>query len=162
MILEVRTALRRSTKEDLFTGDIYNAGGKQSVKENTTVFFRNPNTGIFSGPKMIYTNGEFVELFCQNEFGLLGVITPMPEEITHEFIFDLVLREASVVDLKDTPKHIKLNRIYYSYSEGNLLGPFITDNSTTHEMLDKLIAKNQIFVPNERQHFKKKEYKKAA
>jgi hypothetical protein len=37
-LLEVRTALRRATKEDLFTGEIYNLQGKQGVKDNVTVF----------------------------------------------------------------------------------------------------------------------------
>lgn len=160
-LLEVRTAIRRATKEDLFTGDIYNPAGKQGVKDNTTVFFRSPETGKFSGPTMIYSYSWFTELFIQMTHGMIGVITPMPNVVTNEYLFDLVLREASIDDLKDTPRHIKLNRIFYTYADQKLLGPFYTDNSTTSLYLENLVAKNQIFVPNERQHFRKKELKMA-
>jgi hypothetical protein len=77
-------------------------------------------------------------------------------------MFDLVLREASIDDVKDTPKHIKLNRIYYVYGTQVLTGPFYTDNSTTSLFLENLVAKKQLFVPNERQHFKIKDLKKTA
>lgn len=160
-LLEVRTAIRRATKEDLFSGDIYDLAGKQGIKDNTTVFFRSPETGKFSGPAMVYSYSWFTELYIQMAHGMLGVITPMPNVVTNEYLFDLVLREASIDDLKDTPRHIKLNRIFYTYADQKLLGPFYTDNSTTSLYLENLVAKNQIFVPNERQHFRKKELKMA-
>lgn len=161
LLLEVRTAIRRATKEDLFTGDIYDLKGKQGVKDNTTLFYRSPETGRFTGPAMIYSSSWFVEIYAQMSYGMIGVITPMPNVITNEYIFDLVLREASIDDLKDTPRHIKLNRIFYTYADRILLGPFYTDKSTTSLYLESLVAKNQIFVPNERQHFRKKELKMA-
>jgi len=160
-LLEVRTAIRRATKEDLFTGEIYNMQGKQGVKNNVTVFYRDLKTATFTRFRFIFSNSNFVELYCQMTYGMLGVIVPMPNVVTNEFLFDLVLREASIDDLKDTPRHIKLNRIFYTYADQILLGPFYTDNSTTSLYLENLVAKNQIFVPNERQHFKKKELKMA-
>ena len=161
LLLEFRTAIRRATKEDLFTGDIYDIKGKQGVKDNTTVFYRSPETGKFSGPGMIYSSSYFPEIYSQMTHGMLGIITPIPNVVTNEFLFELVLREASIEDLKDTPRHIKLNRIFYTYADRILLGPFYTDNSTTSLYLENLVAKNQIFVPNERQHFRKKELKMA-
>lgn len=162
LLLEVRTAIRRATKEDLFLGDIYDLKGKQRVKENTTIFYRDPKTGNFTGPGTIYSSSYFPEIYSQMLHGMLGVIVPMPNVVTYEFLFDLVLREASIDDLKDTPRHIKLNRVFYTYAERILLGPFYTDNSTTSLYLENLVARNQIFVPNERQHFKKREMKIAS
>lgn len=161
LLLEVRTAIRRATKEDLFLGDLYDLKGKQRVKENTTIFYRNPKTGKFTAPGMIYSSSYFPEIYSQMLHGMLGVIVPMPNVVTYEFLFDLVLREASIEDLKDTPRHIKLNHIFYTYADRILLGPFYTDNSTTSLYLENLVAKKQIFVPNERQHFRKKELKMA-
>ena len=161
VLLEVRSAIRRATKEDLFTGDLYDFKAKQGVKDNATIFYRNLETGRFSGPATIYSYSLFVEIYAQMTYGMLGVITPIPTVVTNEFLFDLVLREASIDELKDTPRHIKLNRIHYIYADQILLGPFYTDNSTTSLYLENLVAKKQIFVPNERQHFKKKELKMA-
>lgn len=160
-LLEVRSAIRRATKEDLFTDSLYDLKGKQAVKENTTIFYRCPKTGKFTGPGMIYSSSYFPEIYSQMTYGMIGVIVPMPNVVTNEYLFDLVLREASIEDLKDTPRHIKLNRIFYTYDDHILLGPFYTDNSTTGLYLENLVAKNQIFVPNERQHFKKREMKMA-
>ena len=159
-LLEVRTVMQRATKYDLFTGELNNLKGKQAVKENTTIFFRDPKTGTFRGPSLL-SSGHFVELYCQMQHGMIGVIAPVPNVVTNEILFDLVLREASIDDLKYTPRHIKLNRIFYTYDSHILLGPFYTDNSTTSLYLENLVAKNQIFVPNERQHFKKREMKMA-
>lgn len=160
-LLEVRTAIRRATKEDLFLGDIYDLKGKQRIKENATVFYRDSKTGQFQGPHSLSSSNYFPEVYAQMTYGMIGVIVPMPTVVTHEFLFDLVLREASIDDLKDAPRHIKLHRIHYIYADQKLLGPFYTDNSTTSLYLENLVAKNQIFVPNERQHFKKKELKMA-
>jgi hypothetical protein len=159
--IEVRTALRRATKEDLFIGAIYDLKGKQAVKDNNTVFYRDIKSGQFQGPHTLFSYNNFVNIYRQMSYGMIGVIIPMPTVVTNEFLFDLVLREASIDDLKDTPRHIKLNRIYYTYDSHVLLGPFYTGNSTTSLYLENLVAKNQIFVPNERQHFKKKEMKMA-
>lgn len=159
-LLEVRSVMSRATKYDLFTGELNDMKGRQAVKENTTIFYRDPETGTFTGPKMIHHN--FVELYAQMSYGMIGVIAPVPTVVTNEILFDLVLREASIDDLKDTPRHIKLNRIFYTYDSQVLLGPFYTDNGTTSLYLENLVAKNQIFVPNERQHFKKREMKIAS
>lgn len=161
-LLEVRAAIRRATKEDLLLGDIYDINGKQRIKENTTVFYRDTRTGQFQGPHSLSSSSYFPEVYSQMTHGMLGVIVPIPTIVTHEFLFELVLREASIEDLKDAPRHIKLHRIYYTYCERLLLGPFFTDNSTTSLYLENLVAKNQIFVPNERQHFKKREMKIAS
>ncbi len=161
VLLEVRTVIRRATTEDLFLGDIYDLKGKQRIKENTTVFYRNLKTKQIEGPHILCFSNYFPEIYTQMTFGMLGVISPVPNVISNEFIFDLVLREASIDDLKYTPRHIKLHRVFYTYADRVLLGPFYTDNSTTSLYLENLVAKNQIFVPNERQHFKKKELKMA-
>lgn len=161
-LLEVRTALIRATKYDLFTGNLEDMHAKQAIKENTTVFYLDWETNAITGPKIIGEHTNFNDLYNRMAYGKCGVIVPMPNVITNEFLFELVLREASIDDLKDTPRHIKLHRIYYTYADHKLVGPFYTDNSTTSLFLENLIAKNQIFVPNERQHFKKKEYKKTA
>jgi len=161
-LLEVRTALRRATKEDLFTGEIYNPQGKQGVKDNVTVFYRDLKTGAFQGPHTLFSHSYFAEIYWQIQMGMIGVIVPMPNVVTNEFLFDLVLREASIDDLKDTPRHIKQNRIYYIYADQILNGPFFTNKGTTNLYLENVVAYKQIFVPNERQHFKKKELKKVA
>lgn len=160
-LLEVRSVMSRATKYDLFTGEINDLKGKQWVKENTTVFYRDPGTGNFTGPSLL-SSGHFVELYCQMQFGQIGVISPVPSVVTNEILFDLVLREASLDDVKYTPRQIKLNRIYYIYDAHTLSGPFYTSNATTHEYLNHLIDKEQLFVPNERQHFKVREQKRAA
>jgi hypothetical protein len=161
-LLEVRTALIRATKYDLFTGNLEDMHAKQAVKENTTVFNLDWVTNAITGPRIIGDYTNFNDLYNQMAYGKCGVIVPMPNVVTNEFLFELVLREASIDDLKDTPRHIKLHRIYYTYADNKLIGPFYTDNSTTSLYLENLVAKSQIFVPNERQHFKKKEYKKTA
>lgn len=153
-LLEVRSVMQRATKYDLFIGDLNNPKGKQAIKENTTFFYRNPKTGMFTGPIMIYD--DFVELYCKMEFGEIGIIAPVPKVVTNEVVFDLVLREACIDDIRYTPRQIKVNRIFYSYDGHVLQGPFYTDNSTTSAYLENLVEKRQIFVPNERQHFKKK------
>lgn len=161
ILLEVRAALRRATKYDLFTGNVDDMRAKQGVKDNVTVFYLHEKTKQLYGPRTIFQETDFLDVYSMMALGLIGIITEMPKEVTNEFVFDLVLREASLEDMKDTPRHIKRNRLYYTYSEQKLLGPFYTDNSTTSLLLENLVAKKQIFVPNERQHFKKKEYKKA-
>lgn len=161
-LLEVRTAIRRATKKDLFTGDVHTMHTKQGVKDNVTVFYLDQNTKALFGPRTIFEYSDFTDLYIRMQLGLVGIITQMPNVVTNEFLFDLVLREASIDDLKDTPRHLKMNRLYYTYAEQKLLGPFYIDNSTTSLYLENLIAKKQIFVPHERQHFKKKEFKKTA
>ena len=42
--LEVRTALRTASKNDLFTGDVNDMHSKQAVKENVIVFYLDQNT----------------------------------------------------------------------------------------------------------------------
>jgi hypothetical protein len=158
-LLEVRTALRRATKEDLFNGSLYDLKGKQGIKDNTTVFYRDTKTGKLQGPHTLFSYNYFPEIYAQMSHGMIGVIVPMPSVVTNEILFDLVLREALIEDLKDTPRHIKTNRIYYTYDSHVLLGPFYTDNSTTSLFLENLVARKQIFIPYERQHFKKKELK---
>ena len=158
-LLEVRSAMRRATKYDLFTGDLKNLKAKQGVKDNVTVFYRYEKGGNITGPCTLYSYKDFVELYHMMLFGMIGVITPIPNIISNEIIFDLVLREATIEDLKDTPRHIKLNRMYYTYAEQHLLGPFYINNSTTSLFLENLVAKKQVFVPNEKQHFLKKEYR---
>lgn len=160
--LEVRTALRTATKEDLFTGDLYNLQGKQGVKDNTTVFYLDFKTNEISGPRTVYEYSDFRELYTRMIYNKVGVITDIPNVISGEFLFDMVLREASIDDMKDTPRHIKKNRVYYTYSQKALLGPFYVDNSTTSLYLENLIAKKQLFVPNERQHFKIRALHKAS
>lgn len=161
-LLEVRTAIRRATKEDLFSGDVYNMLSKQGVKDNVTVFYLDQITKAIYGPRTIFDYSDFTDVYIRMAMGLCGVITPIPNVITNEFMFDLVLREASIDDLKDTPRHIKMNRLYYVYADQKLLGPFYIDNSTTSLYLENLVAKKQIFVPNERQHFRIKQLKKTA
>ena len=161
-LLEVRTALIRATKYDLFTGNLEEMHARQAVKENTTVFYLDWKTNAITGPKIIGDYTNFNDLYNRMAFGKCGVIVPIPTVITNEFLFELVLREASIDDMRDTPRHIKLHRIYYVYDDQKLAGPFYTDNSTMSLYLENLLAKNQLFVPNERQHFKKKEYKKTA
>lgn len=161
-LLEVRTALIRATKYDLFTGDLENMRAKQFVKENTTVFYLDWKTNQISGPRIIGDHTNFNDLYERMVFGKCGVIVPMPTVVTNEFLFELVLREASIDDLKDTSRHIKMHRIYYVYADQKLVGPFYTDKGTTSLYIENMVAKKQIFVPYERQHFKKKEYQKTA
>lgn len=160
-LLEVRSVMSRATKYDLFAGDLNNLKSRQWVKENATIFYRDPATGTFTGPSLL-SSGHFVELYCQMQFGMIGVIAPVPAVVTNEILFDLVLREASLDDLKYNPRHIRLNRMYYVYDGHTVSGPFYTSNATTHEYLNNLIDKEQLFVPNERQHFKIRQQKKAA
>jgi hypothetical protein len=159
-LLEVRTAVIRATKHDLFIGDVENMHAKQSIKENTTVFYLDWETNIISGPRILQEYTDFQEVYERMAYGKCGVIVPIPTVVTNEFLFDLVLREALTDDLKDTPRHIRLHRMYYIYADQKLLGPFYTDKSTTILYLDNLLAKKQVFVPNERQHFTIKQVKK--
>jgi hypothetical protein len=161
-LLEVRTAVIRATKYDLFTGDVEDMQARQSIKENTTVFYLDWETNAISGPRILAEYTDFKELYERMAYGKCGVIVPIPNVVTNEFLFELVLREASIDDLKDTPRHIKINCMYYTYADQKLLGPFYTDNGTTSETLEKLLLKKEIFVPNERQHFKIKQLKKTA
>lgn len=161
-LLEVRTALRTASKSDLFGGDVHDMTAKQWVKENVTVFYLDWKNNQLSGPHLLREESDFFTLFQRMTFAKVGVITPMPNVISNEFLFDMVLREASSEDLKYNARHIKLHRIYYIYSDQKLTGPFYTDKSTTSLFLENLVAKNEIFVPNERQHFRKKDNKKAA
>lgn len=157
-LLEVRTALIRATKYDLFTGNLEDMHAKQAVKENTTVFYLDWKTNAITGPKITGDYTNFNDLYNRMAYGKCGVIIPMPNVITNEFLFELVLRKASIEDMKDTPRHIKLHRIYYVYADHKLAGPFYTNNSTTSLHIGNMLAKKQLFVPNERQHFKKKTY----
>lgn len=160
--LEVRTALRTANKHDLFTGNVNEMHAVQGVKENVTVFYLDEKTKAISGPFRLHEGNDFLTLFTRMTWGLCGVITPVPNVVTNDFIFDLVLREASIDDVKYNSKHIRLDVLYYTYASQRLSGPFYTDNSTTSLYLENLVSKKQIFIPNERQHFRKKEYKKTA
>lgn len=159
-LLEVRAAIRRATKEDLFTGDLNNMHAKQGIKDNTTVFYLHPETNQLHGPTLIHDYSDFVDIYKKMAYGKVGIIIPMPEVVTSEFIFNLVMREASIEDLRDTPLHLKLNRMYYTYADKKLTGPLYIDHSITSEYLEKRLAQKELFIPNERQHFKKREYLK--
>lgn len=162
ILLEVPTAIRRATKYDLFTGDVDDLESKQNVKDNVTVFNLDYVTNAISGPHIIYSISIFLDVYRRMAYGKCGIIVPMPADLTNIFIFEMVLREATIDDVKDTPRHIKLNRVYYTYIEKKLVGPLFIDNSITSLYLEELIAKNQIFVPNERQHFKNRSLQKAS
>jgi hypothetical protein len=159
-LLEVSTAIRTATKHDLFTGDVENMKAKQAIKDCVTVFYLDQKTKAISGPSMIYTESQFTNLYHRMAYGLVGVITDLPTVITNEFVFDLVLREASIDDLRYTPRHLKHNRIYYTYADNTLTGPLHIDNSTTSLYLENLVSRNHIWIPNERQHFKNKSLRK--
>ena len=159
-LLEVSTALRTATKYDLFTGDLENMRAKQAIKDCVTVFYLDQITKKISGPFMIYTESDFVNLYHRMAYSLVGIIIDIPNVVTTEFVFDLVLREASIEDVKYSSRHIKYNRIYYTYAGQKLIGPLHIDKSTTSLYLENLVAKNQLFVPNERQHFKNKSLRK--
>jgi hypothetical protein len=159
-LLEFRTALRTATKYDLFTGDLENMKARQVVKDSVTVFYLDQKTKSISGPWMIYTETDFVNLYHRMAHGLVGVITDIPNVVTNEFLFDLVLREATIDDLRYKRNHMKLNQIFYTYAAQKLIGPLYVDKSTTSLYLENLLARNQIFVPNERQHFKIKNLEK--
>ena len=143
MYLEVRTALRTATKVDLFDGDLFELEGKQWVKENTTVFYLDWQTNALSGPIMLWDESNFVDLYHRMAFGKCGSIASA-KELTKDFSFDMVLREASVDDLKYNSKHIKLNRIYYIYAQKVITGPFYTDRSLTLLKIDEWIDKKEI------------------
>jgi len=162
ILLEVPTAIRRANKYDLFTGNVDDLNSQQGLKDNTTVFHLDYETNEISGPHIIFSYHDFFEVFKRMIFGKSGIIIPIPSDLTNIFVFDLVLREASIDDLKDTPIHLKFNRIFYTYIDKNVVGPYYIDNSITSLYLENLIAKKQIFVPNERQHFKKRELQKAS
>lgn len=162
ILLEVPTAMRRATKYDLFTGDVDDLNAQQGLKDNTTVFHLHYQTNVISGPHMIFSYEDFLDVYRRMIYGKMGIIIPMPTNLTNIFVFDLVLREASIDDVKDTPRHLKFNRIFYTYIDKVVAGPFFIDNSTTSLYLENLIATKQIFVPNERQHFQKRELKKAS
>lgn len=161
-LLEVRAILRRATKQDLFTGDVTDLKSKHGIRENVTVFYRDQNTKQIVGPYLLSQHTHFEPLCTAYIFGCVGVIKPHVNPKPTDFVFDLVLREASVSDIKDLPIFMKINKIFYIYSQQQLAGPFYIDNSTTSLYLENLIVKKQLFVPNERQHFRKKELKKTA
>lgn len=162
IFLEVRTALRTATKHDLFTGNVNEMHAVHGIRENVTVFYLHEKTKAISGAFRLHDGTNFLTLFTRMTWNLVGVITPVPNVVTNDFIFDLVLREASLEDLKYNSKHIRLDVLYYTYADHKLTGPFYTDNSTTALYIENLVIKKQIFIPNERQHFRKKENKKAA
>ncbi|MDR6844482.1 hypothetical protein [Flavobacterium granuli] len=160
--LEVRTALRSATKHDLFTGNVNEMHAVQGIKENVTVFYLDEKTKAISGPYNLHEGTNFMNVFIRMTWGLCGVITPIPKVVSPtDFIFDLVLREASLDDVKYNSKNVRLHLLYYTYASQVLSGPFYIDDSTTSLYLENLVSKKQIFIPNERQHFRKKEYKKA-
>jgi hypothetical protein len=160
--LEVRTALRTANKSDLFTGNVNDMHSKQAVKENVVVFYLHEKTKQISGPHYTHTYSDFLQLYTRCAFNLVGTVVPMPEEVTNEFIFDMVLRQAKADDVKEVGKYLKIHQVYYIYDDHKLTGPLFIDHSVTLLYLDNLIAKKQLFVPNERQHFRKKELKKAS
>lgn len=159
-LLETRAALRTADKTDLFSGNVHDLNSKQWIKANATVFYLDWQTNQLSGPVVLLEEHNFNDLYKRMAYGKCGVLTSVPVTVTNEFLFELVLREALVNDLKDSPRHIKLNRVYYLYENQIATGPFYTDNSTTHLFLENLLAQKKIFVPNERQHFRIKEHKK--
>lgn len=159
-LLEVRAALRMANKTDLFSGNVHDMNAKQWVKANTTVFYLDWKTNQLTGPHVLVEEQNFNDLYNRMAFGKCGVLTTVPATVTNEFLFELVLREGTIEDMRDTPKFMKLNRLYYIYENQALTGPFYTDNSTTAVFLENLIDSKKLFIPNERQHFKKKDYRK--
>jgi hypothetical protein len=162
MYLRAPAAIVNASKQDLFAGDIHNLMAKQFVKENATVFYLDQKTKAISGPFILHTETDFVNLYHRMAFGLVGVLTSFPEEITCEFIFDIVLRDASLEDFIACKRFMRFDRIYYIYQEQKLSGPFYTDNSTTNIFIENLLKKGELFVPNERQDFKKNSMLKTA
>lgn len=160
--LEITAALRRATKEDVLVGDINDIKGVQELKDCTTVFYLNKKTKQIHGPSFIYRESDFTDIFSKVLLGMIGVIAPIPNVITNEYIFDLVLREASIDDLVYRDDILRKNRMYYIYSNKMISGPYYVNNENHREKFEELISKQSIFVPHERQHFKKKELKKAA
>jgi hypothetical protein len=155
------SALRKANREDLFAGDIYNLHSVQYIKDNTTVFYQNPGQEV-KGPFKIDNNAYFPEIYKNMLYGFIKVLTSVPAEPKDEILFDLVLRQASKDDFFDCRGDIRYNRVFYKYSESKTHGPSYTDLSSTIEILNELLSKNQLYVPYERQHFKCKEFKKTA
>lgn len=154
--LEVRTSLTTATKNDLFTGDLNNLQGKQGIKENVTVFYLDQKSKQISGPFFTHSELDFLQLFTRQLFKLVGVITTTSHSDDTDFVFDMVLREATSYDLKETSKHLKVNQVYYLFDGQSITGPLYIDNSSTLMQIEDLLEKKQVFVPNERQHFKKR------
>lgn len=152
-LLEVPAALQKATLNDLFVGE--------TIKNNTTIFYRSLVTGELEGPYTIYENGNFDEIYHQMNYGMIGVIKPITNDLKNTFIFDLVLCEATAANLRDALNQLKQNQLYYTYINQNLQGPFYIDNSSTSLYVDNLLSKKQVFVINKRQHFKNKEHKEA-
>lgn len=152
-LLEVPAALQKATLNDLFVGE--------SIKNNTTIFYRSLVTGALEGPYTVYEN-SIDELYHQMNYGMIGVIKPLTNNLKNTFIFDLVLCEATAADLRDALNQLKQNQLYYTYINQNLQGPFYIDNSATNLYVDNLLSKKQVFVINKRQHFKKKAVKTAS
>lgn len=162
-ILEVPVALRRADKYDLFIGDLDNLHGQQAVKKNTTMFYRNTETNAIEGPKISKTDDDFTALYYKMLIGKIGVITPMPERIKNEVVFDLVLREANSEDIWELNHTPLLYRMYYIYgNDQKLIGPHYISNQTNMIILQRQLESKEVFVPHEKQHFEHKEYKKIA
>lgn len=162
-LLEVPAAIRRATKYDLFEGDLDNLRGQQFIKQNTTVFYRNFENNGIEGPDIIEEHRSFSKLYHMMLIGKVGVITPIPEKIKNEYLFNLILREAQVEDLLFLSHALKHNRMYYTYKKDKvLLGPFYISNTTKIVELEDMISHGEVFIPNEKQHFEFIEYKKIA
>lgn len=161
-LLEVPAALRRATKYDLFKGELDNLRGQQFIKENATVFFRNQANDIV-GPVIIEESQNFADLYYMMEIGKVGVLTPVPENVRSEILFNLILREAELADILYLHHTLKQNRMFYTYKKDKvLLGPFYITEYTKIIELEDMVRHGEVFVPNEKQHFEHREYKKIA
>lgn len=148
--LEVPAALKRASLEDLF---IISDGEIRDVRLFTTIFYRSLKTNKLEGPYLIYNSDTILELFVQQEMGMIGVLTTVPNEIKNEVIFDLVLREATLDDFTEGQK-LMTNRLYYTYANKQLIGPIKINENTSLPFINTLIHKKECFVPHKKQHFK--------
>lgn len=161
-ILEIPAALRRADKYDLFTGELTMLRGVQSIKENSTFFYKKEGSEKIEGPFLTSKMTIFKELYYEMLLGKIGVLASMTNELNSELAFNLVLREAQKSDVMELNHTPKLNRMYYLFKDRLIYGPYYINNSTLLDELELKISRSEVFVPYERQHFEKKNYKQIA
>lgn len=158
MLIEVHSKLKRASKQEIFGGDLNKPGASQHIKSNALVFYRSKQTEQIEGPYYLNSSQCFIDLFYKQATGMIGTLGFDNQHAPNELSFSLVLRQAKLIDIVYCNDLLKYGKMYFIYIKNQINGPHYISNEFTLQHMQQLINKAQVYVVNEKQHFKNKQH----
>lgn len=167
--LRIKATLERCSREDLVT-----ASG--NFIENKVFFLKDYNSREFNKTyRILNVNSMFkdelqlaIEKYQMNEVNfllqnnLIYKISQVNHQLDYHFL--LYIKTAIEFDLFESPKHLKINTLYYNqHPDGkhDLVPNFITEQDIPSDFFERM-QRGKIWVPTKKQHFEPYKIQKAS